>query len=72
MATLEMVNACTEHNKRIGRFRYEKGKKVQTPDLIALGIKSVVSVNEAVKISKSEKRLHEREDSVLRFLYIEN
>lgn len=71
MATLQIFNACTEHNQELNRKSFKTSSF--EPDLISLfGVKELVDKMELEGYSEIEKRRHFYEDAVLRFLYIEN
>jgi hypothetical protein len=73
MASLSVYKACEQRNIELGRTtQLPNGEISYKPNLFVCRIQEVVDMSEAVEMSEVDKRRHEQEDEVLRFLYIEN
>lgn len=73
MATIQQYEACAARNKHLERTVDGSKRSTYYPVLDKLfGKKLLIDESELANCCESEKSRHLYEDSVLRFLYIEN
>ena len=73
MASLAVCKACEKRNKELGRkIKHENGEINFKPNLFIAGVDEIIDMSKAVELSETDKRRHEKEDKILRFINIEN